>query len=177
MIEIHTLTVEDLSLIAEIDRSEQVNFAYRVEQGILKKYAVDWDVPSWYQYGTGEHSVHRKIAGLRPVLTDGGLLLGAYDQDTLLGLAVIQPRFEPGMARLAFLHVSRPHRGRGVGKALWAEAELIARTHNATKIYVSATPSGPTVDFYRNLGCTLAATPHPALFAMEPEDIHLVRAL
>jgi len=42
---------------------------------------------------------------------------------------------------------------------------------------VSATPSGPTVDFYRSRGFEPTDEPDPALFALEPDDIHMVLAL
>ena len=44
----------------------------------------------------------------------------------------------------------------------------------ATSVYVSATPTGSAVGFYLGRGCTLADPVHPALFADEPDDIHLV---
>jgi hypothetical protein len=40
-------------------------------------------------------------------------------------------------------------------------------------LYISATPSEHTIDFYLTLGCTLVDAPDPELFAREPEDIHL----
>jgi len=79
------------------------------------------------------------------------------------------------MALLAFLHISRPHRRRGVGTALWAEVERTAVEADAKAIYVSAMPSESAVGFYLSRGCVLAAPPHPALHAKEPEDIHLAR--
>jgi len=41
-------------------------------------------------------------------------------------------------------------------------------------MYVSATPTGSAVGFYLSRGCELADPPHAELFALEPEDIHLV---
>jgi len=49
-----------------------------------------------------------------------------------------------------------------------------ARTRGARQMYVSATPSENTIHFYQRRGCLLAALPDPELFALEPEDIHLV---
>ena len=43
----------------------------------------------------------------------------------------------------------------------------------AQGLYVSATPSRHTVDFYTGLGCELLAVPDPELLRLEPEDIHL----
>ena len=43
----------------------------------------------------------------------------------------------------------------------------------AKKLYISATPSKHTVDFYMSLGCKSASEINPELFELEPEDIHL----
>jgi hypothetical protein len=44
-------------------------------------------------------------------------------------------------------------------------------------LYVSATPTRGTVDFYVSQGFTPLATPDERLFALEPEDIHMERVL
>jgi len=92
-------------------------------------------------------------------------------------VAVVEPRFEPPVAWLAFLHVGRPFRRSGVGSALWRAAIELATAASATRLYVSATPAGAAVNFYLRRGSVLAKPPHPGLFALEPEDIHLVCAL
>jgi N-acetylglutamate synthase-like GNAT family acetyltransferase len=48
-----------------------------------------------------------------------------------------------------------------------------ARELGAQRLYVSATESENTVDFYLRRGCRLAEEVDPALFALEPNDIHL----
>ena len=52
-----------------------------------------------------------------------------------------------------------------------------ARKLGAKKLYISATPSENTVNFYLHLGCVLAKEMDPELFELEPEDIHLEYAL
>jgi hypothetical protein len=47
----------------------------------------------------------------------------------------------------------------------------------ATELYVSATPSVSAVGFYLSQGFRLAETVNEALYAMEPEDTHMVRRL
>jgi GNAT superfamily N-acetyltransferase len=86
----------------------------------------------------------------------------------------VEPAFEPELAWLAWLHVSRPYRRRGVARALWKAAADTARRGGARSMYVSATPTGSAVGFYVSEGCRLAEPPHPDLLAEEPEDIHLV---
>jgi len=172
--EIRRLSPGDIGLIAQIDRSERVDVEYIVSDGELVSRPVDWDIPTWQPTGSGEHSVSGEIALWEPIVDGGASLIGAFNGHTLLGLAIVDGSFEPGMAWLAFLHVSRPHRRTGVASALWAECELLAAAAGASSMYVSAIPSGSAVDFYLSRGCELANPPHPDLFSKEPEDIHLL---
>ena len=167
----------DLKRIGDIDRSEKVALAYAVQHGKLVSLAVDWAIPNWSPNGAGDHSVQHLVETWGPVLDRGGILLGAFNDADLAGLAVVEPGFEPGMAWLALLHVGRSHRRLGAGNALWEEAERLATAANASSMYVSANSSESAVGFYLSRGCVLASTPHPELFAREPDDIHLIRSL
>ena len=79
--------------------------------------------------------------------------------------------------QLAYLYVSRAYRGRGVGTELFEATSTFAREAGANALYVSATPTENTVDFYLNRGCILAPEPDPKLLAAEPDDIHLLYLL
>jgi hypothetical protein len=116
-IEIRRLEPDDIDLIGEIDRSEHIAVAHRVEGGRLLTRSVDWDVPTWNPDGSGEHSVAGMVEHWRPTVDGGANLLAAFDGDDLLGLAIVDGSFEPGLAWLAFLHVSRRRRRGGVGLA------------------------------------------------------------
>jgi hypothetical protein len=52
-------------------------------------------------------------------------------------------------------------------------AAVEAKKGGAKSMYISATPSEHTIDFYLRLGCKVTPEPDPELFALEPEDIHL----
>lgn len=171
---VETLKAEQLALIAQIDRSEHIETIYAVDSGKLTTREVDIDVPPWVAEGAGPHSVQSLIDDLTPILERGARLLGVFDAGVLVGVAVIEERFEADMAWLAFLHVSSGYRRRGIGGALWAEAVSRARAAGATSMYVSATPSASAVGFYLDHGCELAPNPHPQLYADEPDDIHLI---
>lgn len=172
--EIRRLPAERLELIGDIDRSEKLTIGYAVKDGELIASEVDWDVPNWFPTGSGEHSVPHLIAFCRPIVERGGTFLGAFEDDEVLGVAIVEPEFEGTMAWLAFLQVSHPHRRRGVASALWEESVRIAREVGADRMYVSATPSESAVGFYLGKGCVLAAPPHPDLLAEEPEDVHFI---
>jgi predicted N-acetyltransferase YhbS len=75
--------------------------------------------------------------------------------------------------QLKFLHVSNSIRKQGLGRKLFEIAAEHAKNMGAAKLYISATPSENTVNFYRYLGCELAEEIDKELFAFEPEDIHL----
>ena len=176
--QVRRLPARDVSLVATIDRSERVEVQYRVFDGELRQVpAAIAEVVAWDPAGSGPHSVAAALAFCESVVARGGILLGAFDGERTAGLAIVDSTFEPFLAWLAFLHVSRPYRRRGAAQALWNVAADIARADGATSIYVSATPTGSAVGFYLRQGCRLASPVHPELFAAEPEDIHLVRSL
>lgn len=172
--EIRRLRPEEIGLIGEIDRSEHMDTEYSVEAGILVGRPVDLDIPPWSREGSGDFTVAGMVEFCRPIVERGAAFLGAFDGEDVLGLAVVDGSFEPGLAWCAFLYVSRRHQRRGVATALWEEAERVALEAGAATMYVSAVPSGSAVGFYLSRGCRLANEPHPDLFAREPEDIHLV---
>jgi ribosomal protein S18 acetylase RimI-like enzyme len=175
---VRRLQADDVSRVASIERSEHVDVQYRVIDGELREFpAAITEIPSWDPTGSGPHSIAAEIAFGSSVIRGGGILLGALDAEHTAGLAIVQPRFEPQRAWLAFLHVSRPYRRQGVAQALWNVALDIGVADDAESIYVSATPTGSAIGFYLRQGCRLAHPVHPELFAAEPEDIHLVCSL
>jgi GNAT superfamily N-acetyltransferase len=175
---VRRLLADDVSLIATIDRSEHVDAQYEVTDGRLTQRPVTVaEIPAWDPTGSGPHSVAAQVDFCASRIGDGAVLLGAFDEDRPLGLAVVDPSFESRLAWLAFLHVSRPHRRRGAARALWDAGVDLALAAGAESIYVSAVPTGSAIGFYLRQGCRLADPVHPALFANEPDDIHLVRSL
>jgi ribosomal protein S18 acetylase RimI-like enzyme len=171
---VRRLEPSDVFLVAAIDRAEHVEVQYRIEDGrLVEAPVVVADIPAWDPDGTGEHSVASHIAFCASVLADGATLLGAYAGEELMGLATVHARYEPGLAWLATLHVSRAHRRRGAASALWETSVDLALAVDARSLYVSATPTGSAVGFYLSRGCQVADPVHPKLFAHEPEDIHL----
>jgi GNAT superfamily N-acetyltransferase len=174
MISIRRLVSSDLSRIAEIDRAEHVTAEYVCVDGSLERRELDLQVPTWTPDGDHGHSVRGIMNAWRPILGRGGVLLGAFESASLIGFAIFEPELTPDMANLAALYVDRRYRGRGVGARLTQEVIELARASGARRLYVSATPTVPTVEFYRSLGFELAAEPHPEMLRAEPDDIHLI---
>jgi len=164
----------NLFRLSELDRSEHVTLAYEIEEGKLTRIEVDWHIPTWFADGDGDHSLSGQINFCRSHLDRGGVMLGAFKDDLLVGFALVRPRLRDDLAQLAFLHVSRKSRRQGIAKSLMRRACEIARAAGSRRMYISATPSSSAVDFYLGQGSRLAEEVDPELYALEPEDIHLI---
>ncbi len=171
------LSSADLHYISELDRSEQIRRNYEVEDGILREIEVNIDVPRWYAEGDSGHTVPAKIAGCQDDMDRRAVAMGAFAGSQFVGIGVLRPRLRGSMAQLTFLHVSRGYRRKGIAAKLTEELFAVARDRGATSVYVSSTPSESAVGFYRQLGFELADEVDPELYALEPDDIHLVKSL
>src|SRR5512143_161250 len=86
------LPIGDIDRIAEIDRTEHVSVGYTARDGVLTAAPVDWNVPAWLTTGDGPHSVTGMINAWRPILENGGVLIGAFDGERLAGIAIVRYR-------------------------------------------------------------------------------------
>jgi GNAT superfamily N-acetyltransferase len=165
------LTRDEVELIWTIDRSEVHDHVYELRDGELVRVPSYFEIPGW-RPGTAE----AEMPGLLDCFDRGGSFLGMFENGEVAGVAVVDSA-RVGRARdpiqLSYLYVSRTYRGRGVGTRLFDAAASIAREAGAKALYVSATPTENTVNFYLGRGCVLAAEPDPRLLAAEPDDIHL----
>lgn len=174
---VRRMAAEELPRLGEIDRSEHVTGEYVHRDGVLERRPADLRVATWAAAGEGSDDVPGRVAAWRPILERGGTLLGAFAGEALVGLAIYRPRLAEDMGNLAVLYVSRAHRRRGVASRLGDEVARLARRDGARRLYVSATPSDSAVGFYLGRGFEPVAEPDPELFALEPDDIHMVLAL
>lgn len=172
MIQYQPLSHDDVPRIAEIDRAESIAEEYRVEDGRLVVVPRRLDAPSWSEDGLREY-----VERVRALLRRGGQALGAWRRDRLVGFATLDVAGVGGdrsILQLDMLYVSRDSRGQGIGRRLTTALADRARELGATALYISATPTRGTVDAYLRLGARLAQNPDPTLFALEPDDVHLV---
>lgn len=175
-IEIRQLRPDEFTRIAEIERKERVRVGYRMSDGKLERMDVHWDSSNWRPTGP-EHSVERFVHELSKYHAMGSTTLGAFADDRLVGVATWRPNLTETMDQLAFLHVSDGYRRQGIGSLLCDSLDALARENGARTFYVSATPSESAVGFYMSRGFAPTATPHPGLFELEPEDIHMTKDL
>src|SRR6266545_1951629 len=119
------LTRDEVELIWTIDRSEVHHHIYELRKGQLVRTPKYFDIPGWRPDA---------VEKVTPVLLDrfdrGGSFLGVFEAEALIGIGVLEST-RVGRAgdqmQLAYLYVSRAHRGRGVGMQLFEAAVSIAR--------------------------------------------------
>ena len=161
------LVREEVELVWTIDRSEVVDNVYHYENGALVLKPEHHDVTAWPQKYTSI---------LLDCFDRGGWFYGVFVNSELVGAVVLESKWigeAKDQLQLKFLHVSRSYRNSGLGTRLFELARGIARQRSARRLYVSATPSENTINFYLRRGCLIAREPDPELFELEPEDIHL----
>jgi ribosomal protein S18 acetylase RimI-like enzyme len=160
------------SRIAEIDVSEHGDVVYYYASG--KAEATH---EAWYRSPRRAEEWERDVEKWRAEIGDGGAAIGAFAGDRLVGIAVVRNDLTETGAQLSALFVSREHRRLGVARQLTDEACHLAKEAGAQELYVSATPSRSAVGFYTSHGFRLAKKVNEALYELEPEDIHMTRAL
>lgn len=167
----------EIDRMREIDRTETVRIGYSCEAAQLERMSVDWEIPNFLLEDTGEHSLAHQIDFCRGHLNAGGRMIGAFDGHQMVGIGVLRPELRPGLAQLAYLQISKGYRRQGVASRLAEKLFQYATATGADRVYVSATPSGSAVGFYLRQGFNPVEQPLPELYALEPEDIHMVKDL
>ncbi|WP_410209676.1 GNAT family N-acetyltransferase [Aquirhabdus sp.] len=166
------LTRDEVKDVWTIDRSEIIHHIYYRIDGELVLKPEYYDMDGWPE---GEAGQYTPI--LEACYDRGGWFYGLFDGGKLIGVVVVDNRFlshDQDQLQLKFLHVSSLYRGKGLGRQLFNLAVAEARRRGAQSLYISATPSESTVHFYQGLGCTITLQPDPALYALDPEDIHFI---
>ncbi len=162
----------DIPLIWTIDRSEEHHAIYQLHDNRLVR------VPAYfYGHGWPPDQIEHDTPLLEACFDRGGAFLGMFADTQLVGVAVVDtlPLGEAGSQRqLKYLYVSHGYRGQGIGRRLFAEAQAVVRAQGAEALYISATPTENTINFYMRCGAVLNPSPDPELFALEPDDIHLI---
>ena len=176
-VEFRELLPSEVPRVGEIDRTERIDVLY-VQQGtrLVARHG-EWSAPAWKIDGDGEHSVEAKVREVEQYLDRGGVAVGAFANGRMVGIGVVVPHLRPGIAQLAFLHVSASWRATGIGGRLCERLEQIACAAGDVEMVVSATPSENTVRFYLGRGFEPTADPVPELFELEPDDVHMRTAL
>jgi len=176
VIKLRWLRSDEIEKIRDLDRSETVRVGCRQEDSTLIAMDFNWDDEGWVD-GEGEHSYGQMIRFAQKHVANGATAIGAFDADRLVGISIYRPHLTDTMGQLALLHVSNGYRRQGIASRLFDEVLTLARADGTDCLYVSATPTGSAVGFYRSKGFQPTATPDSQLLEAEPEDIHMILRL
>ncbi|RQO30000.1 N-acetyltransferase [Taibaiella sp. KBW10] len=168
---IRELTEAEIDLIKQIDRAEEIWEYYEYIDGKLILHALRETVTS-FEPDELTHILSRQ----RTLKEEGGKIIGAFQEHTLVGVASVENKrrgIKLNYGKMDILYVSKGVRGRGVGQRLLEACKAAAQAFGMDKLYISATPTKNTVDFYLGHGAVPATEIDTALFALEPKDIHL----
>ena len=129
---------------------------------------------------TGFDQINQRIVRLTELYDEGGVIYGAFDGATLVGMSVLENRLRGShrdRMQLAGLWVSSAYRGQGIGRHLVDLVKTVAGERKAHYLYICSFPGENTVRFYQGIGCTLTVELDHKLLALEPNDIHFDLAL
>ncbi|CAD5105955.1 GNAT family N-acetyltransferase [Zestomonas carbonaria] len=175
MISIREMGIEEYRRIREIDRSEQIDLIYINQGNSIVKQPAGHECPTWTPAELKELEERFQYE-----LKHGGLAMGAFDGDKLVGFGVLAHRLRgPDHDRIQvdLMYVSRSYRRQGIGTRIMQLLSDEARRRGAKHLYISSTETESAVQFYRSCGSKLAQEKDPELFEKEPHDIHMTLAL
>lgn len=167
-----SLTRAELPALWTIDRRERVDEVYAVVDGQLTLRREFYDTRGWPD---GEPESQAPL--LLACFERGGIFRGVFEGNRLVAASVLDsaPVGDwPTLRQMAFLHVSHDWRGHGLASALYERCLADVQALGGEGLYISATSTRRTVDFYLTKGARLAPRPDSSLYRLEPEDIHLI---
>ena len=156
--------------ILEVDVSEHGDLIYLWQDGALITKPLVWDRPP----RTAE-TWQGNWANVLPL--PGVKAWGAFEGDVMAGIIVYRPHLTDDMAQLDALFVDKNHRQQGIATHLTRLLEQQAIADGHGRLYVSATESQSAVGFYLSQGFIPTLDVHPELYALEPDDIHMIKVL
>jgi GNAT superfamily N-acetyltransferase len=141
LIVIRLLNPDELEKIYQIDRSEEIEHRYRYIDGELKAFDESASVPHDPNYWDTYYDKWKAALGL------GSEAFGAFDEEQLSGIVILNPNLEPRTEQLPALYVDSNHRMSGIAKSLYLKAENTARSRKSKTLYVCATPTDSSVNY------------------------------
>jgi GNAT superfamily N-acetyltransferase len=155
--------------IRSIDRSETRRGSYKMvvdgqpspvvtAQGVLTLDSTPDELPNWTDAQIASH-----LERIERCVANGGVIIGAFDtcagHEVMVGLSVLDGKWigdEVDTLDMYFLFATREMRGRGVGRTLIEKISAEAKARSAAALYISASHSQNTVNFYVRRGAVLA---------------------
>ena len=167
--EIKRMGAEDCKRMPEIDASHHIHRAWREIDGKLELVNIDYFDPTW----PNGYEDHYRSALLT---VKKGLVLGAFENDSLIGILTIEPMekwSDYSYGLLDQLFVSKPYRGKGIGTRLFNYALSVIDDWSLDRILICAGSAEETIAFYRKLGCVEPEKKNQEMYDDDPRDMQL----
>ncbi len=156
-----------------ISRCELITQLYIQKQEQLELTDCFYDVENWDAY-----HLENDPPKLKELYQQSASFIGAFNtSEKLVGISVVSNQHiadYPDAKLLQYFYVDADQQGQGIGAKLMQAAKESAKQLGALQLYISATPSKRTVDFYIKHGAVVLGHPDQHLWELEPEDIHLL---
>lgn len=160
----------DENLLDNFSRYQTIDRCWRKYDGkwVLKNNSCveDWDNGKKQQV----------INGLYACKEQGGIVLGAFYNNKLIGFASIGATLF-GECRqyleLTMMQISHGYRNKGIGKQLFLLTVEKAKEKGAKKLYISAHSSEESQAFYKAVGCIEAQEINVQIAEKEPFDCQM----
>ncbi|MFC7681808.1 GNAT family N-acetyltransferase [Paenibacillus sp. GCM10028914] len=175
MIIFRDMEKNDAAKIGEIDRSERIEFTYRMNDKGLEVVNNPHDCPNW-QVQDVEWIKDRTIYEI----VNGGRAIGAFDEHRLVGFGVSAHKLRGrnnDQLQIVLMYVSNQYRRRGIGTAIMNMLSNEAAQRGAKYLYISSTETESAYNFYKSCGSEITDEVDEELFDLEPNDIHMLKKL
>lgn len=168
------LQYKEIDLIwQQISRRELITQLYIQKQDQLELTDCFYDVENWDAY-----HLENDPPKLKELYQQGASFVGAFNTaEQLVGISVVSNQMitdYPNAKLLQYFYVDADQQGQGIGAKLMQAAKESTKQLGTHQLYISATPSKRTVDFYMKYGAAVLKHPDRELWELEPEDIHLL---
>ncbi len=170
-IEFKKLSSSDLEQVYQIDRSESVDKMYRPLGDELEAYDDSVEVssdPAFWE---------NLLNWWQDELKDSAEAFGAFDGQTLTGIAILKHGVRDGVDQIIATYVSAAYRLSGIARSLYFELEDCAKASGAKQLFVSTEPTGSAVGFYLSQGFQFDAGSSCSIDENEEREIPMVKTL
>ena len=165
------LEAHEAERIKEIDNTIPIARVWRKKDGLKQWIEVNWEQGRDFPDGNENH-----LAALKETFEKYGFVVGAFDNDIMVGFCSINRDLFGNKFKYALLDqlfISSGYRRIGIGKKLFFMAVEKAKSWGADKFYMCAGSSEDTLSFYVSLGCEDAKEINQALYKQDENDIQL----
>ena len=165
------MNVHEAERILEIDNTIPIKRVWRKKDGVKQWIEVNWKQGRDFPEGNENH-----LAALKETFDGGGYVIGAFDNDLLVGFAAINRELFGNNYKYVLLDqmfISAGYRRMGIGKNMFLMLVEVAKEWGADKFYICAGSSEDTLAFYDSLGCVEAKEINQALYEQDENDVQL----